>query len=112
MNELTRDCAVLVESSAQGTHGLATTHQVDASHVAAAVRKVMTMDLAERCALGRAARRQWEQNLLNFRHGVQNMARIIGERLAASGSVTKHETPPSGATQRLGPPFGSNSLGA
>ena len=87
MNEQTRQCAVLVKASRQGSLGLATTHEVDASHVAAAVRNVMMMGGEERRKLGRAARRSWERNRRNFIRSIEKLAKIIESRLGRASGV-------------------------
>ncbi len=87
MNELTRDCAVLVKPARQGTFGLATTYEVDASQITAAVRKVMKMSANERRALGLAGRSCWERNRDNFVRSVEELASIMTERVSRAHDV-------------------------
>jgi hypothetical protein len=87
MNELTRDCAVLVKPSRRGTFGLATTHEVDASQIAAGVRRVMKMSVEQRRSLGLAGRRRWDENWENFARSVENLARIMVERVRCAPAM-------------------------
>jgi glycosyltransferase involved in cell wall biosynthesis len=89
MNEGMQDCAVLVKPSRQGTMGLATTYHVDSSHLTAAVRNVMTMENEKRRDLGRAARKGWEANRANFIRSIENMAKMIQDRIAHPSGATR-----------------------
>jgi glycosyltransferase involved in cell wall biosynthesis len=87
MNEQTRDCAVLMPTVSSRPMGLATAYDVSPSGIAAAVRKVMAMSGARCQTLGSAARNAWEQNRAAFGPSIENMVRIIEQRIQHSGGV-------------------------
>ena len=87
MNEQTRNCAVLVPAVSNRPMGVATAYDVSPSGIAAAVRKVMAMGSAQCQMLGKAARKAWEQNRANFGTSIENMVRIIDQRIKHSGGV-------------------------
>lgn len=87
MNEQTRDCAVLVPPTSNRPMRLATACDVSPSGIAAAVRKVVAMSGAQCQAMGNAARKVWEQNRANFGPSIENMVRIIEQRIKHSGGV-------------------------